>query len=88
MYIKIIEGLEKLKTGGTFDETASITGLKPQQVWKRYSEMEKLELIFNVGTTRPGTSGRACSVWQLCPPVKAKPLLPVQTDLFTQQTAP
>jgi len=65
MYRRITEGLNKLRTGGTFDEIAIASGLKPQQVWKRLSEMQGLGLIFNVGTTRPGTSGRSCSVWQL-----------------------
>jgi len=65
MYRRITEGLNKLITGGTFDEIAIASGLKPQQVWKRLSEMQGLGLIFNVGTTRPGNSGRSCSVWQL-----------------------
>jgi hypothetical protein len=65
MYRRIIEGLNKLRTGGTFDEISIASNLKPQQVWKRLSEMQGLGLIFNVGTTRPGASGRSCSVWQL-----------------------
>ncbi len=84
MYAKIVEGLEKLRVGGTFDEVAEITGLKPQQVWKRYSEMQRLGLIFNVGTTRKGVSGRLCSVWQLTT-LKLKPTQTkaIQTDLFS-----
>lgn len=65
MFVKIAAGLEKLKVGGTFDEVAAITGMKPAQVWKRFSEMFKLDIIFNTGITRPGVSGRLCSVWQL-----------------------
>jgi hypothetical protein len=84
MYAKIVEGLEKLRVGGTFDEVAAVTGLKPQQVWKRYSEMQGLGLIFNVGITRPGVSGRACTVWQLTL-LKPKPQTgkAVQVDLFS-----
>ncbi len=65
MYVKIIEGLNKLRVGGTFDELSVVTGLKPQQIWKRYSEMAALGMIFNTGITRKGVSGRSCSVWQL-----------------------
>lgn len=84
MHAKIVEGLEKLKVGGTFDEIAVAAGMKPQQVWKRNSEMVKLGLMFNVGITRPGVSGRSCSVWQLTS-LKPKPKtgLPIQTDLFS-----
>ena len=65
MYVKIIEGLNKLRVGGTFDELSVVTGLKPQQIWKRYSEMAALGMIFNTGITRKGVSGRSCRVWQL-----------------------
>ncbi len=84
MYVKIIEGLEKLRVGGTFDEISEAAGLKPQQVWKRFSEMQGLGLIFNVGITRKGVSGRLCSVWQLTT-LKPKPQTSkvVQVDLFS-----
>ncbi len=84
MYAKIVEGLEKLRVGGTFDEISVASGLEPQQIWKRLSEMQGLGLIFNVGTTRPGVSGRLCSVWQLVT-LKPKPQTGkvVQVDLFS-----
>ena len=65
MYDKIIVGLVKLGVGGTFEEIAFASKLKPDQVWKRLSEMEQLGIIFNVGITRPTTSGRKAMVRQL-----------------------
>ena len=76
MYLKIIEGLATLRVGGTFDEVAKVTGLKPEQVWKRFSEMKGLQLVFDVGITRPGTSGRNCTVWKL---THLPPTVPVKT---------
>lgn len=65
MYIKIAEGLEKLRVGGTFDEIAEASKLRPEQVWKRLSEMHVSGIIFDTGITRKGKSGRLCGVWQL-----------------------
>ena len=90
MYVKIIEGLNKLRVGGTFDELSVVTGLKPQQIWKRYSEMAALGMIFNTGITRKGVSGRSCSVWQLTdlppsiPQLKPKISITSETTFFMQ----
>lgn len=65
MYEKIVEGLEKLKVGGTFYEIAEAAGIKPEQCWKRLPEMIELGLVYNVGTTRPTPSGRKAMVRQL-----------------------
>lgn len=65
MYDKIIEGLEKLKVGGNFDEIARSANLKPEQVWKRLSELVESGVCFNVGITRPTSSGRQAMVRQL-----------------------
>ncbi len=66
MYEKIIVGLEKLKVGGHFEEIAKACGLEPAKVWKRLSEMQEKGIIFNVGITRPTSSGRQAMVRQLC----------------------
>lgn len=65
MYEKIVVGLEKLKVGGNFEEIATASGLEPAQVWKRLSEMVDNGTCFNVGITRPTSSGRQAMVRQL-----------------------
>lgn len=65
MYIKIIDGLRKLKVGGTFEETAYACGLKPEQVWKRLPELIEMGVVYNVGTTRKTSTGRKAMVRQL-----------------------
>lgn len=63
LHRKILEGLEKLKVGGTFEEIAKAAGLKPEQTWKRLSELG--DKIYTVGITRTLSSGRKGLVWQL-----------------------
>ena len=62
---KIIDGLKKLKVGGTFSEISMCIGVSPDHVWKRLSELERDGKIYNTGMTRKLPSGRAGSVWQL-----------------------
>lgn len=62
---KIIEGLRKLKVGGTFEEIAEASGIQPSQAWKRLSEMQAAGLVYNVGTTRKTSSGRQAQIRQL-----------------------
>lgn len=65
MYEKIIEGLRKLKVGGTFEEISAAAGIEPAQCWKRLPEMVENGTVFNVGTTRTTSSGRKAMVRQL-----------------------
>lgn len=62
---KIKEGLERLRIGGTHEEIALVCNMRPDQVWKRLSELEREGEIFNVGMTRKLKSGVSGSVWQL-----------------------
>ncbi len=62
---KILEGLERLKIGGNFEQISSVCGLKDVQVWKRLSEMERDGTIFNTGLTRKLKSGVSGIVWQM-----------------------
>ncbi len=62
---KILEALQKAKVGATHEEAAAISGLRPDQVWKRLSEMERDGSIFNTGITRPLKSSVPGIVWQL-----------------------
>lgn len=65
MYDKIIDGMRRLKVGGHFESIAEAAGLEPAQVWKRLPELVETGLIYNVGITRPTSSGRNAMVRQL-----------------------
>ena len=62
---KIVEGLMKLKVGGTFSEISVAAEIKPEQCWKRLSECAAAGTIFDTGVTRKLPSGRQGTVWQL-----------------------
>lgn len=62
---KILEGLERLRIGGTHEEISICAGLRPDQCWKRLSELQREGLIFDTGITRKLKSGVIGSVWQL-----------------------
>jgi hypothetical protein len=59
---KILEALKKLKVGGTHEEISEACGLRPDQVWKRISEVEN---IYDSGITRKLKSGLDGIVWKL-----------------------
>jgi biotin synthase-related radical SAM superfamily protein len=65
MYERIAAALSVMKIGGTFEEIAEVSGLKPDQVWKRLPEMIEAGKVYNVGITRPTSSGRKAMVRQL-----------------------
>lgn len=65
MYEKIIEGLKKLKTGGTFEEVAISSGITPAQCHKRLPELIEMGKVYNCGYTRKTSSGRNAMVRQL-----------------------
>jgi hypothetical protein len=66
MYVKITAALERLKIGGTSEEIAREANLDHDQVWKRLSEMrDKEKTVFDVGTTRKSSKGRASMIRQL-----------------------
>jgi hypothetical protein len=61
---KILEGMERLRIGGNHEELSVVSGLRPDQCWKRLGEMEKDGTIFNTGITRKLKSGLQGIVWQ------------------------
>ena len=63
---KIMLGLEKLPVGGNYEQIAEAAGIKPDQVWRRLSEMERDGKIYNTGVTRKLSSGINGIVWS-CP---------------------
>ena len=64
LYIKINSALQVIEKG-TFREIAKQANLQDMQVWKRLSEMERMNIISNVSDKRCAVSGRKCSVWIL-----------------------
>ena len=64
LYIKIKSALKVIEIG-TFREIAKQANLQDMQVWKRLSEMERMNIISNVSDKRCAVSGRKCSVWIL-----------------------
>lgn len=64
-YDKIIDGLKKLKVGGTAEQIAQASGIRYDQCWRRLDEMVKAGAVYNVGVTRKTSSGRSSMVRQL-----------------------
>jgi predicted ArsR family transcriptional regulator len=58
---KIYEELKK--RDGTFEELAARTGLRPDQVWRRLPDLQKMGLAIPTNQERAGQSGRAQRVW-------------------------
>lgn len=55
----------ELKKGpGTFEDLAERTGLRPDQVWRRLSDLEKENRAFPTNETKRGSSGRQQRVWK------------------------
>ena len=78
---KILEGLDRLKIGGTHEEIGAVAGLRPDQCWKRLSELAKEGKIFDTMITRKLKSGLQGSVWQLA----GKPTVVVSPNPRTMQ---
>lgn len=55
---------ELKKGSGTFEELATRTGLRPDQVWRRLSDLEKEGRAFPTSETRRGSGGRSQRVWK------------------------
>ena len=64
LYIKIKTALKVIEKG-TFREIAKQANLQDMQVWKRLSEMERMNIISNVSDKICAVSGRKVSVWIL-----------------------
>jgi predicted ArsR family transcriptional regulator len=63
VYKNIIQA-ELKKGAGTFEELAGRTGLRPDQVWRRLSDLEKEGRAFPTSETRRGSGGRKQRVWK------------------------
>jgi hypothetical protein len=54
---------ELKKRSGTFEEIAVRTGLRPDQVWRRLPDLQKMGLAIPTADERLGQSGRLQRVW-------------------------
>lgn len=59
----IIEA-ELKKAPGTFEDIAGRTGLRPDQVWRRLSDLEKENRAFPTSETKRGSGGRNQRIWK------------------------
>ena len=64
LHTKIKSALKVIEKG-TFREIAKQANLQDMQVWKRLSEMERMNIISNVSDKICAVSGRRVSVWTL-----------------------
>lgn len=62
---RILNALKELRVGGTHEEIARAAGLRPDQVWKRLSELERDGKIFDTKLTRKLSTGVKGIVWQV-----------------------
>lgn len=62
---RILEALVKMKGGGTYEAIAHVAGMRPDQVWKRLSELAREQKIFETGSYRKLSSGVNGTVWQI-----------------------
>lgn len=57
--------LAELMNGeGTYEELAERTGLRPDQVWRRLSDLEKHGKAYATKLEKRGSSGRCQRVWK------------------------
>jgi predicted ArsR family transcriptional regulator len=61
---KILAAIQKNRVGCTHEQAAEICGLRPDQVWKRLSELAADGKIYDTGVTRKLKSGVNGIVWQ------------------------
>ena len=69
---RIMDALKIMKVGGTQEEIAEVAGMRPDQVWKRLSELSGEGKIFETGITRKLKSGVGGIVWQATNPEPEK----------------
>lgn len=62
---KLIAALRELKVGATYEEAATKAGIRPDQAWRRMSELVAAGICYNTGITRKTSSGRSAMVRQL-----------------------
>jgi predicted ArsR family transcriptional regulator len=61
---KIIIEAELKKAPGTCEDIAGRTGLRPDQVWRRLSDLERESRAFPTSETKRGSGGRNQRIWK------------------------
>ena len=70
-YRQILYALDEIGEG-TFEDIAAFLKLNPARVWKRMSELSKMELIHRPGKKKKLKSGRFGYTWMRTSPSKTK----------------
>jgi len=68
-YRQILDALREINEG-TFEDLAAYMRVDKSRVWKRLSELDRMELIYRSGNKRMLKSGRMGFTWMLRNPVK------------------
>lgn len=70
-YQRILETLDILGKG-TFEDIAAVMKCSRDKIWRRLSEMERLEMIYRPGTKKVLKSGRSGYEWARTNPSKTE----------------
>jgi predicted transcriptional regulator len=70
-YKQILSALSVLGEAD-FETIAAYLKCNPSKIWKRMSELHKMELIYRPGNKRMLKSGRNGFTWMLCNPYKTE----------------
>ena len=70
-YRQILFSLDQLGEA-TFEEIASFLHVSPARIWKRMSELGKMELIYRPGNKRKLKSGRMGFTWMKVSPSRTR----------------
>lgn len=70
-YRQILHALDEIGEG-TFEDIAAFLRLSPAKVWKRMSELAKMELIYRPGNKKKLKSGRSGFTWMKISPSKTE----------------
>lgn len=62
---KIMDAMRVIRVGATYEEAAKVAGVRPDQAWRRMSELVASGELYNVGYTRKTSSGRQAMVRQI-----------------------
>ena len=80
---RIMDAL-RILGNGTFEDIARQAKLEPQRVWRRLSELLKVDIVYRPGTKKPLRSGRNGFIWALTKP--GEPTAPVTERVMKGKT--
>jgi len=82
-YRHILHALDEIGEG-TFEDIAAFLKLNPSRIWKRMSELAKMELIYRPGNKKVLKSGRSGFTWMKTSPSRTKEEKQSLQDFFTE----